>query len=688
MIKVFRGNQYFERDISWIMFNERVLQEAEDERVPLLERLKFLAIFSSNLDEFFRVRAASVRRMLKMRKRDLPNWQHTPLKVLEEIQQLTARSQEQFNRAFAEIKLTLEEKGVFLIDETQLLPEQHAQVRDYFNQEVQSYLFPVVVDEKFTFPFMRDKSIYLFVEMRMDDPKAKPGMAVMEVPADILGRFFRMKGDDGKQYVMLLEDVIRYNLASLFHIFDYTQFRAWTIKLTRDAEIDIDDENPDQLTQISKGLKQRGKGLPVRFVYDRDLPKYALDFLINTLRLSSKSLIPGGRYHNFKDFLDFPKVGAPELRYPDFEPARIASLDQARILFHVMRKRDVLLHHPYQSFDYTIRLLREAAIDPKVQSIKITLYRVARHSNVVNALINAVKNGVNVTVFMELRARFDEESNIYWTNKLIEAGATVHFGKPGQKIHSKICLITRKEEHKRRDYLHLSTGNYNRITAKLYCDHALLTCDERLTNDARTFFNALIFKATSPKFKHLLVAPFNLKTAFIEKIEREIRHAKKGREAFIVAKMNSLVDEEIINKLYEASKAGVTIRLIIRGICCLVPGVPGLSENIEVHSIIGRFLEHARIFWFRNNGLDEMYLSSADWMTRNLNHRIEIAFPIYHAELKKEINEVLQLQWSDNTKARIIDSLQTNPYVFNHLDKVDAQIDFGTYLRSLHQHAT
>lgn len=665
MIKEHKGILIKDREISWLSFNERVLQEAEDPNVPLLERIKFLAIFSSNLDEFFRVRVASLRRLLKLKRKSFGNFRYHPEEILKEIQYRVVELQDKFNDIYeTKILKELENHGIYIVNENQLNPDQDKQVKQYFKQEVLPHLFPVIINKHIDFPHLRDKSIYLAVKMsRHDDPYVSKS-ALIEIPTHVLNRFYILpQQPDGKTYIMLLDDVIRNSLSRIFSIFDYDSFEAYTIKLTRDAELELDNDITDKMIdRLEKSLKLRSKGMPVRFVYDENIPRDLLYTFTANMKLSKQSFIPGGRYHNFKDFMDFPKLPKPDLYYDSLPPIPVPALDKAKVMFDAISERDFILHHPYQSFDYVIRLLRESAIDPFVFEIRITLYRVAKHSNVVNALINAVKNGKKVIVFMELQARFDEESNIYWTNKLQEAGAKVFFGKPGQKIHSKICIIFRKEDNRIAHYAHLSTGNYNAVTSRLYCDHGLLTKDKRLTSEIVRIFNHMEDENRFFTFRYLLLAPEFMRNAFTTFVHHEMSNAKKGRQAYIILKMNSLVDEDMIKKLYEASQAGVQIQIIVRGTCCLVPGVKGVSENIQVISIIDRFLEHARVYIFCNNGNEKMYLASADWMSRNLNRRVETAFPVFDQQSRKEIRDIIELQLNDNVKARIINKKQNNHY--------------------------
>ncbi len=687
MIKELKGYLFKDREISWMLFNERVLQEAENTDTPLLERLKFLAIFSSNNDEFFRVRVASLRRMQSLgRNKSATGFQFPPDIILGEIQRLSLIQQERFNRAFDAIIKELQSRNIYILNENQLQPEQKKYVDEMFRKDILPYIFPVILDGNKSVQHLKDKSIYLAVSMSSSTNADTPKHAIIEIPSPQLPRFYVLPKTGNETNIMFIDDIIRHSLHFIFSIFNFDRFEAYTIKVTRDAEFTLDEDDSYRgglLKKLQRSLKQRSKGLPTRFVYDNEMPRQMLNLLIDKFHLKNVSLIPGGRYHNFKDFMDFPRLGNPAFLYPALPPVPYPELDNARTVFEVMSRKDFMLHHPYQAFDYLIRMLHEAAIDPQVKAIKITLYRVAKHSNVVNALINAIKNGKKVTVLMELQARFDEEANIYWTTQLQEAGARVHFGKPGQKVHCKVCVIYREENGKTVSYAHLSTGNYNAVTARLYCDHGLFTKDERITNDIEKLMEMLFQSPRKMKFDHLLVAPENMAKTFLELIDVEISNAKAGKEAYIIAKMNSLIDEAIIRKLYEASRAGVKIDLIVRGICGIVPGIGGLSENIRVRSIIDRFLEHARVYIFANEGNEKIYMASADWMTRNLYHRIESAFPIYDENIKQEIRDIIQIQLRDNTKARIIDSDYDNKYAASNSGvKYRAQTDTYEYLKN------
>ena len=668
MIKTHKGYLFKDREISWLYFNERVLQEAENPSTPLMERIKFLSIFSSNLDEFYRVRVAQLRRVQRVNgKKPISDVQNSADEILEAIQIKTQTLQNRFNKIYQNnILPALAEKKIFLVNDTQISDEQKQLVKEYFKLNIINLLFPIVIDDLRQTPLLRDRSIYLAVRLSDSKHLLQNKHAIIEVPVGILNRFYQIPTSTNSHFIICLEDIIKLNLSRIFQQFDYDTYESYIIKITRDAEFTIDADERDYtvtlLDKIQKSIKQRSRGTPTRFVYDESMPKSFLDLLVKKLDLKNVNMVAGGKYHNFKDFMDFPKVGSAEDYFPNQPALLLKELEKAKNLFDVFAKQDILVHHPYHTFDYLIRLLREAAIDSNVHTIKITLYRVAKNSNVVNALINAIKNGKVVIVLMELQARFDEESNIYWTNQLQEAGAHVHFGKPGQKVHTKFCLIYRRENNHTVKYAHLSTGNYNGVTSKIYSDFAIFTKDERITNELEMLSDQLFLNLKRGIYKHLLVAPDNMKRRFLEMIETEIRNKKIGKPAYIIAKMNSLVDNDIIKKLYDASRAGVKIQLIVRGVCSLVPNVAGLSDTIQVTSIIDRYLEHARVYIFGNGGNELLYLASADWMSRNLNNRIECGFPIYNPEIKKTIKQIIDIQLKDECKARKINEHGENDY--------------------------
>ena len=674
------------REISWLSFNERVLQEAQDSTVPLIERIKFLAIFSSNLDEFYRVRVAALNRLNQITKAEKKLLGYSPASLLRQIQEITIKQQVRFNEIYEKIIIpSLVEEKIFILNEKQLNVERGEFVKKYFHEKVLPALVPIMVDGLKDFPFLRDKSAYLLVKLSKKDDSLKPRMALIELPTQTVSRFLVLPDSGDMRFIIMLDDVVRYCLDELFSTFQYNVFDAYTIKLTRDAELDLDnDVNERYIDILSRSLKQRPKGTPVRFVFDKDILPDMLRYVVRKVGLKKPSLIPGARYHNFKDYFSFPKVGSPKLLYPPIHPLPLKDIPLGASFFTVLKQKDILLHLPYQSFDYVVQFLREAAIDPKVKTIKITLYRLASNSRIINALINAAKNGKSVFVLVELKARFDEENNIYWSNRLEDEGVKVFTGFSKVKVHSKICLITRIEGKKENHYAHLSTGNYNENTAGIYCDQSFFTSDSRITSDLNNLFNELQEGNFGKPYSNLMVSPNDLRKKLVGHIDQEIQYAKRGLKSEIILKVNSLVDEAIIEKLYEASNAGVKIKLIIRGICCLVPGIPGFSENIYAISIIDKFLEHSRVYWFSNNGKEKLFLSSADMMTRNLDRRIEVAFPIFDPTLIKEMKHLLNLQLLDNTKARILDKDFDNHYQKGKKDSINyrSQNDIYNYLKN------
>jgi polyphosphate kinase len=653
------------RDISWLSFNARVLQEAADKTLPLIERIKFLGIFSNNLDEFFRVRVGTYKRMIDLGKNARYYIGENPSKVLQKIQSIVITHQKEFDRIYIEILQELKKKNIFIVDEKALSKEQGIFVKNYFKEMVRPLLVPIMIQHTNKLPYLRDKSIYLAVKLSHKLKNKDSRYALIQVPDD-LPRFVQLPHSDKKEgtFIILLDDVIRYCLEDIFFVFNYDTYGAYTIKLTRDAELDIDSDLSKSITEkISKSLKQRKIGEPVRLVYDSQIPKDMLDFLTKSMKIDkNQALLPGGRYHNFKDFIQFPKVGGSELVNVSLPTLEHPKLKGNKSMFEVLKKGDVLLTFPYQSFDHIIDFLREAAIDPAVTSIKITLYRAARNSKIINALVNALQNGKAVTAVVELQARFDEQANLNLANKLQDEGATLIYGVPGLKVHSKIIYISRKEGGKVVTYAHIGTGNFNESTAKVYSDFSLFTCDNRITSEVEKIFHFFKNNYKAGTYKSLLVAPFFMRNKLLKLIQNEIRNAKAKKPALIQLKLNSLTDEELIKKLYAASNAGVKIQLIIRGICSLVPGVKGMSQNIEAISLVDTYLEHARSMLFYDNGNELVYISSADWMIRNLDYRTEVACPVYDVSLKNEIKKIFDIQWNGSTKVRILNEKQDNPY--------------------------
>jgi polyphosphate kinase len=670
------------RDLNWLYFNGRVLQEAADVRNPLLERLKFLGIFSNNRDEFFRVRVATLNRMLRVERvqYDTPV---NPKKALKEIGELVQKQEREFMQVYEKILSELALSNIFILNEDQLSESQGEFVRKYFREQVRGALFPIMISSLQDISSLRDKSIYLAVTIGRQDKALKDDYALIELPTKTISRFLILPTEGEKRYIILLDDIIRYCLSEIFSIFGYDTFSAYTVKITRDAEIDIDtDVSKSFLEVMTESLKQRKRGIPVRFVYDKSIPADLLKIITKRLEITKEDPIRGGgRYHNFKDFMGFPNLGHKELEYEAMPPLMHKDLPLNRSILASIREKDIMLHYPYQSFQYIIDLLREASIDPKVRSIKMTIYRAAKNSGVINALINAARNGKYVTVFMELQARFDEEANIFWTERLREEGVKVIHSIPGFKVHSKLILIRRKENNSNFFFSFIGTGNFNETTAKIYSDVSLLTADQTICNDVVNAFHLIEESYRPYKFKALVVAPVNMRNFYIKMLHNEIQHAAAGREAWVIIKLNSLVDGAMVKKLYKASQAGVKIKLIIRGICTLVPGIPGLSDNIEAISIVDRFLEHARIIVFCNGGDNQYYITSADWMVRNFDNRIEVATPIHDPEIQEQLRKMLEIQLSDNVKARLIGPGEQNKYKKTSGPAIRSQVEIYNYLK-------
>lgn len=678
------NERFFNREISWLSFNERVLQEAMDVTNPLIERIRFLGIFSNNRDEFFRVRVATIKRMLalgRQARRQLQLYED-PEKVLSQIKIEVQRQQEIFDQVFDELMAELRVHDIHILKTGELSPKQEKYVLNYFKETVRPTLVPLMLGDK-SKPELTDKASYLAIKLRNETPNSKSLYALIEIPARSLTRFVSLPKEDGKEYIMFLDDVIRLGLQQVFKIFDFSTIESYALKLTRDAELDIDEDIDESVIErLSKGLSMRKKAQPVRFIYDSSMPQDLLDFLLKKLKITSKEdIVPSGRYHNLRDFMNFPSLGKKNLVHAKLKPQRHPDLNNKRSLMDAIVKKDIMLNYPFQSFSHTIDILREAAIDPYVTSIKVNIYRIASNSRVINALVNASKNGKQVTVVVELRARFDEESNIYWSKKLKEDGVKVIFGVEGLKVHSKLIVITRKKRNKIQYISHIGTGNFHEGTASLYTDISLWTADPQIGKEVDKLFDFFKNNYKRATFRELVVSPFNVRRRILELIDTEIRNAKNGEPAYIILKLNNLVDNEIVRRLYKASEAGVRIQMIIRGICSLVPGVKGLSENIEVISILDRFLEHSRILVFANGGDEKYFISSADWMGRNLDRRVEVTVPIHNEEIKNDLRKVLDFQLSDNTKARIIDKKQQNQYLHNDEEPVQSQLATYAYYK-------
>ena len=664
-------SKYIPRDISWLSFNARVLQEANDNTVPLQERIRFLGIFSNNLDEFFRVRVATLKRMVefvdKNKKRNIEILS-SPQEILDEIQRVVLRQQNEFNRIWQNILKELKTKKVLLVDNKQLNAEQKEFVKTYFDNEVRHDIIPLMIENLPQLPYLRDKSLYLAIVMGNRNDAYQQKFALIEVPSRSVGRFIILPSKNGYTTVMLLEDLIEFNLPIIFSHFKFNQFDAHVFKITKDAEIDLDQEiGANFIDKISKGIKNRRKGKPVRFVYEKDMNPEMLEFLIAKLGLNRKSsIIPGGHIHNFRHFMDFPNVIKNDA-YTRPKPFIHPAFKKKVMMFDVLMQKDIMLHFPYHSYDPVIDMLREAAMDDTVISIKITAYRLASNSKVINALINAARNGKKVIVFLELKARFDEEANLEWKTIMEEEGITVLVGIPNMKVHAKLCVIQKRVKNKLTQYGFISTGNLNEKTAKIYADHCLLTKNITLMNEANRIFNYLANwqQGDKPiaKMRNLLISPINMRSAFLELIENEISIAKQGYTASITVKLNSLTDPVLLEALYKADKAGVRVNLIIRGILTLKSNAEKNPGKINAISIVDQYLEHARVLIFNNKGKQKVYISSADWMVRNLDHRIEVAVPIIDPVIKKELIDIIHIQLRDNQKARILDNELSNKYV-------------------------
>ncbi|WP_164974943.1 polyphosphate kinase 1 [Flavobacterium stagni] len=692
-----KKNKFIDREKSWLTFNARVLQEAADPTVPLLDRLRFLGIFSNNLDEFFRVRFAAIRRLsLSGQTGEKILGGISAQQLVKEITDIVIKQQTESLRILSDIEKQLEKENIIIVNETQLCQEHQNYIHDFFIQSVSPELVTVILNDLAEFPLLKDTSGYLAVKlvMRKDENanmfsrvlSKEVRYAIVEIPKNI-NRVVVLPSLENKQYIMLLDDVIRYNLSSIFNIFDYESISAHMIKITRDAQLDIDsDLNKSMLQKIASSVKERRVGEPVRFVYDTAIDKDTLNFFLNRMGIDkSDSIIPGGRYHNRRDYMDFPNLGRFDLLYQKKTPLPVPGLSLEGSILNKIAKKDYLVYAPFQSFAYLIKFLREAALDPKVTTIKITLYRLAKNSQIISSLINAARNGKRVVVQIELQARFDEESNISYSETMQQEGIELIFGIKGLKVHSKICVIERLENHKIKRYGFISTGNFNESSAKVYTDVTLFTSHQQILKDVTKIFEFFDINYRLHRYKHLIVSPHYTRSRIYKLIDREILNATLGKPAYMDLKMNSLSDFEMVEKLYEASNAGVKIRLQIRGICSLIPGVKGMSENIEAISIVDNLLEHARVFIFGNEGNPEVYISSADFMTRNLDGRVEVTCPIYQEDIKKILIDTFEIGWKGNVKARFHSDKLDNKYRKRKVDEpvFRAQYEMYDYFKRL-----
>lgn len=681
------ATKFIPRDISWLSFNGRVLQEAADPDVPLPLRIKFLGIFSNNLDEFFRVRVAALKRASELNIKVANSYFYeSPSIILDKITELVIKQQRKFDKIWHQVQKEMAKQKVFIKSAEDLTPNQLKFVKEYFEEEVESSIIPLLLDESKPLPYLRDKSLYLGVAMYKQEWQYETKFAIIELPTSHLGRFLILPSPKQQKHIILLEDVIKVNLPYIFSYFGFDQFNANTFKVTKDAEFDIDnDVNTSLVEKISKGIKNRRKGKPTRFVFDQDMDQKLLEFLIRKLSLSKRdSIIPGQKIHNFKHFMDFPNVFGSYEKLEErtsFEHPDFAGIER---ITDVILKKDVLLSFPYHEFRPMIDLLREAAMDPDVKTIKITIYRMASNSKIANALVNAARNGKEVTVMLELRARFDEEQNLDWKERFEMEGVRVLVGIPNKKVHAKLCIIKKRVNNKTIQYGFVSTGNINEKTAKLYGDYCLMTCNKSVMADINKVFTALqrpkaVLTDTIKNNKSLMVCPIDMRSQLNGLVDKEIAEAQAGRKAHIIIKINSLSDKECIKKLYEAATAGVQIDLIVRGIYCAT-NQKKFIEPIRAISIVDEYLEHARVFYFYHAGKEFTYLSSADLMTRNLDHRIEAAVKVNSRKLKLELKDMLDIQLKDNVKARILNNKQNNEYVQNDEPEFRSQIEIYKYL--------
>ena len=676
------SSQYINREISWLDFNERVLQEADDKSVPLLERLRFLGIFSNNLDEFFQVRYATVKRIAQSSKTGRKVFAGRSAEtLLKEITSKVISLQDDSLKILKRIYKEMEEENIFFIEENEVHREQEEFLKNYFIENVSPGLVTVILSEDQK-QDLSDNKGFLIITMDLSK-NIKPNRlyALIEIPKEAERFVVLPRTKDDKQYVMMLDDLIRYNFHMIFNFFNYKSISAHMVKITRDAELDLEEDvSISYIEKITMSVKDRMISDPVRLVYDKEIPNDTLEFVVRKLNIDSRdSLIPGGKYHHRRDYMNFPSLDRPDLLYSNFSPLQIPNLSLEENILKAIEKKDYLLYTPYQNFSYVIKFLREAAIDPKVKSIKITIYRLSKLSHVASALINAAKNGKKVLVQIELQARFDEQNNISFAEQLEASGVQLVFGIPGLKVHSKICVIERLGEKKNSRFGFISTGNFNESTARIYTDYTLFTANQKILKEVNKVFNFLEVNYKLKKYKHLIVSPQYAFNILSKLIDNEISNHKNGLPSGIKLKINNITNYKLVDKLYEASQAGVKVKMIVRGICCLVPGIEGLSENIKVISIVDKFLEHPRVYIFENAGNRKIYLSSADWMTRNIENRVEVGCPIYDKDLQQEILDIFYISWKDNIKARVVNKSPQNKIVTPSKDEFINRSQWETY---------
>ena len=675
-------NKYLNREISWLDFNARVLQEASDKKVPIIERLRFLGIFSNNLDEFFQVRYATVKRIAESEVDKDNGKNKNAINLLDQITSKVIKLQTKSSKILDSIQLSLKKEGIHFINENEVKQSQKEFLKDFFLREISPALVTIILSKRKKYDFTDNKA---FLIAKMSFKKHDDIHAIVEIPKNI-SRFVVLPKESKKQYIMLIDDIIRYHLKIIFSYYNYDSIDTHMVKITRDAEMDIDDIDMSKsyIKKISEYVKKRKYSNPVRLVYDKDISESTLDFIIKKLKITSNdSLIPGARYHQRRDYMGFPDLSRDDLLYKKKKPLNISNLNIEDNLLTQISKKDFLMYTPYHSFSYLVAFLRQSAIDPNVKSIKITLYRLSKNSNVISSLINAAKNGKKVLVQIELQARFDEENNIRIAEMLKLAGVELIFGVKGLKVHSKICLIERRDNNKKKFYGFISTGNFNESTAEVYTDYTLFTSNQGILKDVSKVFEFLKVNYKIQKYKHLIVSPHYTSSLLFSLINNEIENSVNGKKSQIILKLNSLTSHRFVDKLYEASNSGVKIKLIVRGICCLIPNIENLSRNIEVISIVDKYLEHPRVYIFENGGDKKVYISSADLMTRNLDNRVEVACPIYQEDLKKQILDTIQISLNDNVKSRLINLNKQNEFVENKNKKVRSQWDTYDYFYSI-----
>lgn len=682
---------YYPKELSWLAFNERVLQEAADRKNPIVERIRFLGIFSNNMDEFYRVRVADVKRQIYIHlDNDNQSQADSTQLLMDNIQDKVRALTERFDQLYQEVVARLAKYNIFLIYGKDLDEYQRNWIQGYFRSKVLMHIAPILLDNKIDLvQRLNGSGTYLLIAIKHKDKIAQH--AIVEVPTSDLGRFVVIPPEKSRKrkYIILLDDIIQACMAEVFRGFiKFDSLESYSFKMTRDSEYSINDEiDESYVEKMSEGMKQRMIAEPVRLVYDAAMPKDMLKYLKKRLRMSSEdSVNPSGPYRNFHDFIGFPNVGREYLENPPLPPISAQEFTQYDTVFDAITQGDILLYYPYHSFLHFTEFVRQAAFDPSVKHIRLNIYRVANKSRIINSLIDAVDNGKTVTVVVELRARFDEENNIEWSKTMRDAGIRVVLGSPSLKIHSKLCVVSREEQGELINYAHFGTGNFNEKTAKIYTDFSLFTRNQELADEGVNVFNFIQQPYRRYKFQHLQVSPVNARTKIQSLIRQEIQNLNEGHKAQILLKVNNLVDKELVDDLYRASQAGVKIRCIVRGMCALIPGVKGLSDNITIISVVDRFLEHPRVMVFENAGEKKVFISSADWMTRNMEHRIEVGCPIYDPTLIKQIVDILEIQFKDTLKARVIDKEQSNKYVRRgNRKKLRSQVEIYNYLADLQQ---